>query len=191
MANGKETYQEIGVSSNDERSVTEIIKHPDYYSGGLYNDISLIVLEQPYNLTVSPALNSVCLSEDNEILSEGKRCIAVGWGERGNIKKTVLKKVDLPIVQFENCQENLRKTRLGSEFILDKSFLCAGGEQGKDTCTGDGGGPLICVGDDYHFVQVGIVSWGVGCGDAHVPGLYTNVAKFRGWIDDHLKKISQ
>ena len=26
-----------------------------------------------------------------------------------------------------------------------KSHLCAGGEEGRDTCTGDGGGPLFCV----------------------------------------------
>ena len=26
-----------------------------------------------------------------------------------------------------------------------KSHLCAGGEEGRDTCTGDGGGPLFCA----------------------------------------------
>ena len=32
----------------------------------------------------------------------------------------------------------LRKTRLGEKFTLDKSFMCAGGEEGKDACKGKG-----------------------------------------------------
>jgi hypothetical protein len=47
---------------------------------------------------------------------------------------TTLKKVDLTIVPNDRCQEELRKTRLGQYFILDSSFLCAGGHTGADTC---------------------------------------------------------
>merc|ERR1712098_743757 len=42
------------------------------------------------------------------------------------------------------CQNKLRTTRLGSRFRLHPSFMCAGGVPGKGTCTGDGGGPLMC-----------------------------------------------
>jgi secreted trypsin-like serine protease len=36
------------------------------------------------------------------------------------------------------------------------------------------------------IVQVGVLSWGAGCGGA-TPGVYARVAPFAGWIDDILK----
>lgn len=51
---------------------------------------------------------------------------------------------------------------------------------------GDGGGPLICPSkkDPSRYVQVGAVSWGIGCGKQHVPGVYASVLSGRKWIDD-------
>lgn len=44
--------------------------------------------------------------------------------------------MDVPIVDQKTCEDSLKKTRLGQYFSLDKnSFLCAGGEPGKDACT--------------------------------------------------------
>ena len=57
-------------------------------------------------------------------------------------------------------------------FNLSYSNLCAG-LPGSDSCSGDSGGPLI-VAYNGTFVQVGVVSWGVGyadCGEA--PGVYS------------------
>ena len=36
------------------------------------------------------------------------------------------------------------------------------------------------------FVQVGVVSWGRGCG-SDTPGVYARVAPFAGWIADTIK----
>lgn len=75
----------------------------------------------------------------------------------------ILKKIELPTVQHADCQTKMRRTRLGRRFILDNSFMCAGGEAGIDTCKGDGGSPLVCpvAGVQNKYYQAGIVAWGM------------------------------
>lgn len=99
-----------------------------------------------------------------------------------------MKKVELPIVPFNDCEQKFRNTRLGSRFRLHESFLCAGGEAGRDVCTGDGGSPLVCPipGQEDYYVQVGVVAWGLGCGVKDVPGAYADVTKVTKWIDEEL-----
>nr|CAD7589151.1 unnamed protein product [Timema genevievae] len=54
---------------------------------------------------------------------------------------------------------------------------------------GDGGGPLVCPLSDVtgRYVQVGVVSWGIGCGDTQVPAVYSNVARYTQWIGEQLQ----
>lgn len=65
------------------------------------------------------------------------RCYATGWG-RTKYGKTgkipsILKKVEVPVVPFETCQDALRTTTLSEIFVLHESFMCAGGEEGIGT----------------------------------------------------------
>lgn len=57
------------------------------------------------------------------------------FGQAGKYS-VIMKKVPLPIVEFNRCQNELQKTRLGDKFRLDSSFICAGGVEGVDTCKG-------------------------------------------------------
>mmetsp|Transcript_11704 Transcript_11704/g.17714 ORF Transcript_11704/g.17714 Transcript_11704/m.17714 type:complete len:86 (-) Transcript_11704:11-268(-) len=45
-----------------------------------------------------------------------------------------------------------------------------GQSDGQESCQGDSGGPLI-ISNGEENVQVGIVSWGIGCASKHFPGL--------------------
>jgi secreted trypsin-like serine protease len=57
---------------------------------------------------------------------------------------------------------------------------------------GDSGGPLV-VRDAQtgHMQLVGVVSAGVGCGRPLMPGIYTRVSSFLGWIDKVLNYESK
>merc|ERR1712098_148955 len=69
-------------------------------------------------------------------------------------------------------------------FRLHPSFMCAGGVPGKGTCTGDGGGPLMCSSyeDPDTYEQAGIVAWGIGCGDQHLECMLLSARQSAGLI---------
>ncbi|KAJ8961443.1 hypothetical protein NQ318_014691 [Aromia moschata] len=176
-----------------ERNVVNIITHPNFNPGTVVNDFALLILDEP--VVQAENVGTICLPAQGQVVNSAN-CFVSGWGKDifGKIGtyQVILKKIELPIVPPPQCQDALRKTRLGAHYKLDKSFICAGGEEGKDACTGDGGSPLVCPDpqNPTRYVQAGIVAWGIGCGQSNVPGVYADVAKFRSWIDDQLLRLS-
>lgn len=175
-----------------ERNVSQKIVHGDLYVKAFINDIALLVIDRPFQLT--SVVNTVCIppqSVRND--DDGMMCASSGWGKnaagrRGQYQAT-LKKVQLPIVSRRRCEQKLRQTPLGPFFNLDESLMCAGGGR-RDTCKGDGGSPLICTipQDPRRSYQSGIVAAGLGCG-SDAPGLYVNVAHFSNWIKYQIAHI--
>ena len=53
---------------------------------------------------------------------------------------------------------------------------------------GDGGGPLVCEKEGQWF-QVGVVSFGIGCGRTNLPGVYTRLSAFDGWIHETIRSF--
>ncbi|XP_055917328.1 phenoloxidase-activating factor 2-like [Eupeodes corollae] len=183
-----ETNTKTEVYPDQDRQVVEMIVHEHYNKGSLYNDVALLFLDKPFD--AAPNVGNVCLPPATQNF-DMSRCFATGWGKdqfQNGQYQNILKKIELPVVPNAKCQENLRNTRLGKFFELHSSFMCAGGEKGKDTCKGDGGSPLVCPmpNEPNRYFQAGIVAWGIGCGDENVPGVYANVPKLRSWIDEQL-----
>ena len=70
----------------------------------------------------------------------------------------------------------------GGWFPLPSNQMCAGEiiNGGKDTCSGDSGGPLY---DRNAERLVGITSWGSGCGTT-LPAGYARIADQFEWIKE-------
>lgn len=114
--------------------------------------------------------------------------MSTGWGKdafgsQGSFQR-ILHKVEVPVVGRKTCEAALAHERLGPHFRLYDGAMCAGGEVGRDTCEGDGGGPLVCAGPGGAFQLAGLVSWGIGCGRPGVPGVYVDVPYYVQWLEE-------
>jgi len=168
-----------------EFAVDSIFVHEWFFSASLQNDLAILRLSRHVNWNKLPQVSPVCLPSPGTF-HPGDKCWVTGWGQdafRGHLQAR-LQEVDVPLVRPKDCQAALRSSGLGRRFRMHPGWICAGGEEGKDACTGDGGGPLVCPGPDGRMELVGLVSWGVGCGEEGLPGVYTNIAHYVDWIWD-------
>lgn len=158
----------------------QIIMHDQYDPNVIYADIALVKVSGNFKITeyVKPA----CLPENNFTPQDDAVCAITGWGETDGSKDR-LNQVTIPIVNLKQCKNLL------DGGVKDKTQLCAGDVRhgGVDTCQGDSGGPMVCVSGGVWKVT-GVTSWGFGCGERNSPGVYTNIAKYRNWINFHLQR---
>merc|ERR1712241_260654 len=181
-----DTQQETEPRPHQDRQVAAMEIHPEFEARYLKNDFAVLFTSQEFEL--SDHIDTACLPQPGETF-DGTTCFATGGGKdkfgAAGQYQLVMKEIDLPVVDHDTCQDKLRQTRLGGKFKLDKSFVCAGGVNGKDTCKGDGGSPLVCpsLSDPNTYIQAGIVAWGIGCGEDGTPGVYAEVSQASCWID--------
>ena len=121
----------------------------------------------------------------------------VGWGRTETLKDDEIKIVStarqqylqVPAVSNTDCitkyQTLLQADLRGN--ILPAQHLCAGGEEGRDSCKGDSGGPLMAREDDISPWQiVGVVSGGTKTCGIGAPGIFTRVTHYDQWIRDNM-----
>lgn len=147
--------------------VDRIVVHPDYEGTDTF-DAALIHVTSA--ITTAPAIPLVPLT-DNTLEQEGAPLTVAGWGTEffgSPLIPAQLKAVDLTAVADDNCTTN------GLMGFQPDSEICAEALLG-DSCQGDSGGPLFGTLADGRRVQVGIVSYGLGCATPEFPGVYAEV----------------
>ncbi|EDV44176.2 uncharacterized protein Dana_GF16156 [Drosophila ananassae] len=168
-----------------ERGVAKKVVHPKYSFLTYEYDLALVKLEQP--LEFAPHVSPICLPETESLLI-GMNATVTGWGRlsEGGTLPSVLQEVSVPIVSNDNCKSMFM--RAGRQEFIPDIFLCAGYETGgQDSCQGDSGGPLQAKAQDGRFFLAGIISWGIGCAEANLPGVCTRISKFTPWILEHVR----
>jgi len=138
-----------------------------------------------------------------ETTEENEKDVRVaGWGKTayyGNITQILeqrekhrqgfsiekLQKLDIPVTNPATCLQ----FKVSNATAYTR-VICAGGEEGKDSCKGDSGGPLLYgagTSKGEPWVQIGIVSFGSSkCAVENKPGVYTYVPAFLDWIIDNV-----
>ncbi|WCO68897.1 trypsin-like serine protease [Iamia majanohamensis] len=162
------------------RSV-EVRVWPGYNRTTKHGDVALLRLDRPV------AAPPQALIGQGVGVVTGASVVATGWGalSSGGPAPYDLHQVSVPMRSDAQCTSGAGPgtAGYGSSYIAS-SMVCAG-TPGRDTCQGDSGGPLV-VWDQGRWVQVGITSWGYGCGGPH-PGVYSRVAAFSRWISDQTR----
>jgi secreted trypsin-like serine protease len=169
-------------SDQGERiAAAEIIVHPTFnynpfsYVLDLDGDIALIRLTTPSTQQPITLFAGAAGEEENNYSA----ATVTGWGLTDQFTfPDALQEVMVPFVTPSACS-----LRYGSS--VTENMICAGYPKGrKDACYGDSGGPLIVHDQEQGgWRQIGIVSWGSGCGLYDSPGVYTRVASYREWVN--------
>ncbi|KAM8868893.1 LOW QUALITY PROTEIN: uncharacterized protein AB9W97_016501 [Spinachia spinachia] len=163
----------IRVNEGTEQVIrsARVIRHPQYSSYNIDNDIMLIKLSEPavLNQYVTPvALPTTCAPA-------GTMCKVSGWGNTmsSSADRNKLQCLNIPILSTTDCDNSY------PGMITDAMFCAGYLEGGKDSCQGDSGGPVVCNGE-----LQGVVSWGYGCAERDHPGVYAKVCLFNSWLQD-------
>ena len=166
----------LGNTSQGQRiKVTEVHVNPDYDGNG--HDSALLKLQTN---TTSPAI-TLAVAADDVYEAPGTSVRVTGWGDQygalGLLSTNQMRYVDLTVVADSACGT----TNFGFDAATG---VCANGFL-KDSCQGDSGGPLFKMVGTAR-IQLGIVSYGTGCGLPGFPGVYAEVnnAQIRSWITD-------
>lgn len=171
-----------------DRNATALYPHQYYNSRNDTNDIGLIRIDRPFDLSSKVKIVKI-EPESVDVFAE---CRVSGWGvihqddmrDRTKLSNQ-LRYVELPVISQDRCAELYYVDRFRKHFLTNLVF-CAGYEEGGyDACQGDSGGPFVC-----NNLQVGIVSWGIGCGN-ELPGVYTNVTSYLHWIKSTINSYNK
>ncbi len=174
-------YQ-YGWSSSDNSTtvlVADQSNHPDYDDFTVNNDYMLLLLEEPVEMEGGVVLQ---ISEDENDVAEGTSLTVLGLGvdDSGFLPNQLL---DTTILAFsdEDCVDIYGQ--VSSTGVNPINMFCAGIPDigGRDSCQGDSGGPIVKRNGNLHTLT-GVVSWGVGCAEPGIPGVYARVTYAMDWM---------
>ncbi len=167
--------------AGERKLVERIIIHPSYdpFLPDSPFDIALLELQTPSSNPPIQTLGNFSVQDD-----PGKPATALGWGTLSAsdpVFPDALHQVTVPVISNQTCD-------LAMGGIIKDNMLCAGFvEGGKDACSGDSGGPLVVFDTESQtWRQAGITSFGIGCAEPKLYGVYTRLEMFKDYISSSI-----
>jgi len=162
--------------------VCSTIRHPNYNTNTVDNDFAILRLCNPVSFTRD--ISTACLPSSASNNYDNVEAIASGWGtlSSGGSLASTLREVSLDTMSNSQCTSSNNY----NWWQITSNMICAG-RAGKDSCQGDSGGPLVTREPSGSFSLIGVVSWGIGCGDAGYPGVYARVTSQLSWIQGNIQ----
>lgn len=161
--------------------VDRVIIHESYDEDTLENDVALLHVTTRYGGEI---LRPLAPADAERLAAAGTVAVAVGWGltAEGTEVRNAERRISVQIVDNPTC--NGLASYAGA---VTDGMMCVGfPEGGKDSCQSDGGGPLAVGDGKGGRYQVGVASWGEGCGRPMKFGVYARVTTVYPWIMDRL-----
>ncbi|XP_053699308.1 kallikrein-10-like [Sabethes cyaneus] len=157
------------------RRVSHIFVHPQFNVFTQENDLAVLRLDRPYDL---PSNTIDIARRATRITPSGQACQFAGWGATGALmtEVNVLQRF-LPITVNDRDLCNQPANHAGR---VRETMICAGNvgaSTGAAPCNGNLGTGLYC-----NRQLVGILSFGVNCGNANNPPVFTQVRNYDRWI---------
>jgi secreted trypsin-like serine protease len=142
-------------------------------------DVAVIQLARPVNNIELTALAQPSSGDGLETPPDD--AIVAGWGDKrlqpptGEMPSQFPKRMqegDPPLVSDADCKDVYN--RLDADLDVFPRLMVCAGQTAEDTCEGDSGGPMFAK-SSGKYRQIGITSYGLGCGATGFPGVYTEV----------------
>ncbi|WP_251095235.1 serine protease [Streptomyces sp. Caat 7-52] len=153
----------------EEIAVRDVRVNPGYDVGTNSGDFAVLTLDGslPQSAVVPMA------RAGDPAYGPGTEAMVSGWGDTtgGGDYARRLRAARVRVLPDELCARAYPGGPDGT--YQAGTMLCAGeAAGGPDGCQGDSGGPLVAAGR-----LIGLVSWGSGCGQPGLPGVYTRVSE--------------
>ena len=182
-------------------AIDSIVVHKGYVAGEHDNDIAILRI-RPDSSTLSQNAKSVRpIAVATSQPTATTRVKWYGWGFMEATEGIVTR-----ITSNNVVQRNPSQLHEGRMQLIDQKTCSKRGGYGKVTdfmlcavtplksrvevftCQGDSGGPIVAT-QNGKTMQVGIVSWAVGCGAKGKPSVSVNVARYQSWIKEAKTKF--
>ena len=195
--------------NSKQRTIVERREHPQYWDGMYRYDFMVMKLDRKVNLPrvllnrddslprdaarttilgfggTEARLDPSVFSDGDERLSHANTTVKESREEIEGRRVDILQEAQVKVVPHGTC--NGRSMYNG--FVDDNIMICAA-DTNTDSCFGDSGGPMVQK-INGRYVQVGVVSFGVGCARPERPGVYSRVSAVVDWIDQQICELSE